>query len=278
MQGHDMSASATASPLAAPPQVDLDCRLGAWHLHLARNAQDLHAVALLRGQRFRATPTDTALDWDQFDPLCQHLMVTQSGALQATARLRLLGGRAAFRACYTGQFYDLDSLGHSYRRGLELGRLCLAPDAGAGGADVLRVLLSGVARLALEGRAQVLFGCASFPGADLARHAPALAWLGAHHTGSLALRPAPRACAHVRLADLGPAPAQGARGLPALLRMYLGLGGWVSDHAVIDRDLDTLHVMVAVPVLHIPRARLQRLEVMARLAHDLPSAPGGPIS
>ena len=30
--------------------------------------------------------------------------------------------------------------------------------------------------------------------------------------------------------------------LPPLLKFYLRLGGRVSDHAVIDRDLDTLHV------------------------------------
>ena len=30
--------------------------------------------------------------------------------------------------------------------------------------------------------------------------------------------------------------------LPPLLKFYLRLGGKVSDHAVIDKDLDTLHV------------------------------------
>ena len=35
-------------------------------------------------------------------------------------------------------------------------------------------------------------------------------------------------------------------GLPPLLKFYLRLGGKVSDHAVIDRDLDTLHVFTYV--------------------------------
>ena len=34
--------------------------------------------------------------------------------------------------------------------------------------------------------------------------------------------------------------------LPPLLKFYLRLGGKVSDHAVIDRDLDTLHVFTYV--------------------------------
>jgi L-ornithine Nalpha-acyltransferase len=36
--------------------------------------------------------------------------------------------------------------------------------------------------------------------------------------------------------------------LPPLLRTYLGMGGWVSDHAVVDRELDTLHVFTCVEV------------------------------
>ena len=34
--------------------------------------------------------------------------------------------------------------------------------------------------------------------------------------------------------------------LPPLLKFYLRLGGKVSDHLVIDKDLDTLHVFTFV--------------------------------
>ena len=34
--------------------------------------------------------------------------------------------------------------------------------------------------------------------------------------------------------------------LPSLLKFYLRLGGKVSDHAVIDRDLNTIHVFTYV--------------------------------
>ncbi len=52
------------------------------------------------------------------------------------------------------------------------------------------------------------------------------------------------------------------KNVPPLLRMYLAMGGWVSDHAVIDRGLDTLHVLVAVPVADIPPARLRALTAL----------------
>jgi putative hemolysin len=52
--------------------------------------------------------------------------------------------------------------------------------------------------------------------------------------------------------------------LPPLLRTYLGMGGWVSDHAVVDRDLDTLHVFTCVEVEKVPPARAASLRAVAR--------------
>jgi putative hemolysin len=48
--------------------------------------------------------------------------------------------------------------------------------------------------------------------------------------------------------------------MPPLLRTYLTLGGWVSDHAVVDHDLNTLHVFTGLEIDRVPpsRARLLR--------------------
>ncbi len=51
--------------------------------------------------------------------------------------------------------------------------------------------------------------------------------------------------------------------LPPLLRTYLGMGGWVSDHAVVDRELETLHVFTCVEVDRIPAARAASLRAVA---------------
>jgi L-ornithine Nalpha-acyltransferase len=52
--------------------------------------------------------------------------------------------------------------------------------------------------------------------------------------------------------------------MPPLLRTYLAMGGWVSDHAVVDRDLNTLHVFTGLEIRAIPPAR-------ARLLRDVPA-------
>ncbi|MEL6426276.1 MAG: ornithine-acyl-ACP acyltransferase, partial [Pseudomonadota bacterium] len=54
---------------------------------------------------------------------------------------------------------------------------------------------------------------------------------------------------------------QANKGMPPLLRSYLVMGGWVSDHAVVDNDLNTLHVFTGLEIKGIPpgRARLLRM-------------------
>lgn len=233
--------------------------LGALQVRSACVAADHGAVQVLRGQRFHKDAPHVP-DEDSFDPFCTHLMVEPlgGGTLLATARLRPLVNDRDFATCYTAQSYDLRPIAAQYPCALEIGRLCLAPgDQPA--ADILRALLAGITAFAVQSRAQVLIGCASFHGADVARHSEALAYLRAQHLGPSNARPCRRAEQVVALpADEGPLlPA--AKQVPPLLRMYLAMGGWVSDHAVIDCDLDTLHVLVAVPVGGIPPARLRAL-------------------
>jgi L-ornithine Nalpha-acyltransferase len=239
---------------------------GKLRVELAHTPVEHAAVQALRGIRFSRSgqPRD---DMDRFDPHCAHLMVSDGadGALLATARVRVLANAADFASCYTAQAYDLAALALAYPRALELGRLCLATQAGAQ-PDVLRLMLAGITHLGQQGGAAVLLGCASFHGADPVLHGPALGWLARHHLGPEALRP--RLCAPqtYALSDWHAHAACDGRGVPALLRMYLGLGGWVSDHAVIDHDLDTVHILVAVPVDRIPAARLRALGALVASA------------
>jgi putative hemolysin len=51
-------------------------------------------------------------------------------------------------------------------------------------------------------------------------------------------------------------------GMPPLLRTYLLMGGWVSDHAVVDRQLNTMHVFTGVEIGMIPAARKRLLRAV----------------
>ena len=198
--------------------------------------------ALGMGLRQRAFPGDLG---DQHDALCHHLAVLRGTEVLATGRLRVFDG--APEGSYAAGFYDLSPL-QLTGRSLELGRFCLHPDHPDPG--VLRLAWGFLARIIAAENIDLLFGCSSFPGA-LADHGPALAALRPHIA-----TPAPGQRAEaLPFPDLSPDPAR----LPPLLRFYLSLGARVSDHAVIDRELDTLHVLTILRIADIPPARARFL-------------------
>ena len=52
--------------------------------------------------------------------------------------------------------------------------------------------------------------------------------------------------------------------MPPLLRTYLIMGGWVSDHAVVDDQMNTLHVFTGLEISAIPPARKRLLRAVAQ--------------
>ena len=229
----------------------------------ARSAAGVRAALALRANVFRGGCPDA----DSFDPVARHLVVRDqtTGAVVATCRALILAdGRAAAQG-YTAQFYDLSPLAAIRMPILELGRFCLAPSV-RHAPDIPRLLLGHVAALVDAVGARILMGCSSFAGAQPQEHAAALAWLAAHHIAppSIAPRPAAPETTPLPLPDDPASP--NPHGLPPLLRSYLSLGGRVSDHAVIDRDLDTLHVFTMLDIETISQARKARLRALAAMA------------
>lgn len=243
---------------------------GRYRARLAKGEADLHHVQALRHLVFRqrrGLAATGGLDTDRFDALCQHVLIENlaTGALLGCFRVAELADAAALDRCYTGAVYDLAPLRGMAGPMIEIGRFCLHPDHSD--PDLLRLAWGAVARLVDAAGASLLLGCSSFEGADPQDHRAALALLGAAYLGPPALRPQPKAAQTYRfatdLAGQGAATRLGFAGIPPLLRTYLAMGGWVSDHAVCDHDLDTLHVFTAVEIAKIPPARARALRLIA---------------
>lgn len=233
---------------------------GRLRARLAEGPEDLARAQALRHLCFRGRP---GLDVDAFDARCRHVLVEDAGSGEILCAFRLLAlpDATALAASYAGQFYDLSRMALRFQV-VEMGRFCIAP--GQADPDVPRLAWAAMTRIVDAEGYGVMTGCTSFTGADPARHGAALAALGpfAAADGQGPGRLAPEV---VRLADL-PLPSNlraALAGLPPVLRSYLGMGGWVSDHAVIDRDLDTLHVFTAVEVARVPAARARALRALA---------------
>ncbi|SEM42466.1 ornithine-acyl[acyl carrier protein] N-acyltransferase [Loktanella fryxellensis] len=231
---------------------------------LARSPADLAACQSLRHVAFFGRP---GIDADGFDAGCLHLMIADAQGLAGTCRVALLPPGSDLQLTYTGQAYDLTPLAPHTAPMLEVGRFCTAP--GAAIADVLRLAWGALAALVDVHGVGLMIGCSSFRGADPVGHRAALALLGAAHQGPAALRPGRRAVLTVPLTGAVPDRRAALAGLPPLLRSYLGLGGWVGDHAVIDRRMDTLHVFTALPVADVPPARARALRALAQTVTPL---------
>jgi len=246
----------------------LALRKGRYAARLAEGAQDMDRALALRSLVFRARCAKAdASDADAFDTHCRHVLVEDvaTAALVGCFRLLPVCDGAAIGGSYSAQFYDLAALAAFPGPMAELGRFCLHPDWHD--PDILRVAWGALTRMVDDMGVQMLFGCSSFAGADPALHAGALGLLRDGHVSPDRWRPREKAGDVVRFSrDLPPGPFDARRALqtmPPLLRTYLLMGGWVSDHAVIDRDLDTLHVFTGLEISAIPPARARLLRGVA---------------
>ena len=140
---------------------------------------------------------------------------------------------------------------------IEMGRFCIDP--GRSDPDVLRVAWGFVASYVDQAGIELLFGCSSFAGTSEAAYLDAFSLLKERHLAPKRWLPrvkAPRVFPFARKLRLCRPDLKAAmRAMPPLLRTYLLMGGWVSDHAVVDRDLDTLHVFTGLEIRAIPPAR-----------------------
>ncbi|WP_240473778.1 GNAT family N-acetyltransferase [Thioclava pacifica] len=231
---------------------------GKYHVHEARSPAARAALMALRSAAFRAGGDDA----DGFDPACRHVLIEDESGPAAGFRLLALPDGAALGQSYSARFYDLSPLSDWPGPVLELGRFCTRADLRD--PDVLRLGWAAITRIAEATGADLLIGCSSFAGADWEQHRAGLAHLAARALGPEALRPRPKASERVDYPAQLVQAAGDPSALPPLLRSYLGMGGWVSDHAVIDRDLDTCHVFTALQIAAIPEARLRSLRMLAR--------------
>lgn len=220
-------------------------------VRVARTPQEIAAAMALRFARFGVAA-------DRFDEGA--VLVTigpEAGPAHCSFRLTLCQSQADVLASYSAQFYDLAQIA-GLTPSVELGRFCMIEGASA---DVLRLAFAAMTRVVDAHQAGLLFGCASFQGAKVAAHLPALHLLQGHIAPHHIGKKSPHAVAYDGLS--GQVTADSLRHVPPLLRSYLALGGWVSDHAVQDFDLDTLHVFTGVEIDQIPPARAANLRALA---------------
>jgi len=267
---------------------ELHMSQGALEVRLARTDIEIQAAQRLRYEVFyeelSAEPApDVAAerrDFDRYDPFCDHLIVLDHsgpGPGRVVGVYRLLRRDIAAKA---GQFYTQDefSIRRLLRGGrqiLELGRSCVHPDFRNG--TVMNLMWRALAHYVAMHDVKIMFGCASFLGADPEKHALALSYLHHNHMAPPQFRPRALRKRYVRMdrlpvGEIDEKAAQQA--LPPLLRGYLRLGGVIGDGAVIDKAFDTVDVCIVVRTDRLAEDYARRYQrVRERAGGDPAGAP-----
>ena len=236
---------------------------------IAETEAELRAAQALRYEVFvrelggggEMVDHDLGLERDRFDPFFDHMIVidNRSGAVVGVYRLLRDDQARAAGQFYSEDEYDLGVLKASGRRLLELGRSCLHADYRGGTA--MFHLWTGLAAYVAEHGIEVLFGVASFHGTDVQALAQPLSMLHHNHLAPPELRVRAQP-AHFQSMDLVPADRLDRRRamleVPALIKAYLRLGGFVGEGAFVDRAFNTTDVCLILDTARM-NARQRRI-------------------
>ncbi len=232
---------------------------GRFMVRLAECDADVAAAQRLRYRVFveemgaSAAPGDAAdrRERDRFDPYFDHLLLIDRESADPHVErgvvgvYRLMTGSRARAGIgfYGASEYDLSLLVNYPRETLELGRSCvdLEHRGGAG----MHLLWTGLGEYVATHGVSILFGVASFHGADPVPLAQALSYLHHNHLAPPDLRVRAVADRYVELDMLPPDQVdkvEALRQTPALIKAYLRLGGFVGEGAYVDHEFNTVDV------------------------------------
>lgn len=240
-------------------------RIGCLETRFARSDQEVLAAQSLRfdvfyrelGAKADARTRLRKRDKDRYDRHCQHLLVldtSKNGQIIGTYRVMSEASARAAGGFYSQSEFNLDGLlevNHG-KKFIELGRSCIAQPYR--NRRTMELMWQGLWAHVLEQKIDFLIGCASFSGTDPHAHRDAFRWLDAHALLDQEAECQPRTVDFVALSDGRNGAFDQPRAfaaLPPLLKGYLRVGARVSSHAVIDRQFDTIDVLVVLNVADI---------------------------
>jgi len=183
----------------------------------------------------------TDLDIDEFDVVCDHLLIREDTTGEIVGTYRMLPPGRSPRLYADGEF-DLAGLFELRDAIVETGRSCVHPDHRNGA--VINLMWTGIARYLLLRGHRWLVGCASVGLADGGASAASVwAVVREKHLAPPRLRVTPR-----NPYMLGEAPTTDRRELlaavPPLLRGYLRLGAWIGGEPAYDPDFNCADFLV----------------------------------
>ncbi len=178
----------------------------------------------------------SGLDEDEFDAVCDHLVVCEepSGEVVGTYRLQTGAMAAQNLGYYSAREFDFSPFEPVRHSLAELGRACVHKDHR--NLTVISLLWREIVRYAVARKARYLIGCSSLTSQDPAFGLAMYRRLAEKHLADLTFqtRPLPE-FAMTGSPALGDCPPP-----PKLLRAYLNVGAKICGPPALDREFQTI--------------------------------------
>jgi putative hemolysin len=231
--------------IAKPPGKDaLNLTAGAYRLRFAESHEDLEAACRLRFLVFNLelgegleTAYEQGHDTDEFDAVCDHLIVEHCRTRQVVGTYRLQTGTSAARnlGYYSAREFDFSPYESLRSSIVELGRASIHREHRS--FQVLALLWRGIAAEAKERQARYLIGCSSLTSQD-PRVGSAMYLSLQRYLVDPTFRtaPLPDYAMPMLSSDSPNAKVQP----PKLLRAYLSIGANICGRPALDREFKTI--------------------------------------
>jgi len=232
-------------------------KVGHYRARFASSQKDILAAQTLRYQCFNLS-NKFELDVDDFDTVCQHVLIEnlETEKLICCYRILKFDNGENISSSYSSKFYDLKALESYTEPMIEIGRFCI--DSEANDPSVVLTAWAALAQIVDQNQTELLFGCSSFEGIEKEKYLDSFALLRDRYMAPDHWRPKIKAAQVFYYSkDLiyKVDKKKALLNMPPLLKTYLSMGAWVSDHAVVDLNMKTLHLFTGMEVSKIPKSR-----------------------
>ena len=232
-----------------------------YRARFASSQREVLAAQALRYQCFNLL-NKVELDVDDFDTICQHVLVEnlETNKLICCYRILNFENGKNISSSYSAQFYDLKSIESYSKPMIEVGRFCIDPEVND--PSVVLTAWAALAQIVAQSRTELLFGCSSFEGIDKRKYVDSFALLRERYIAPVHWRPrikSAKVFCYSKDLKCKVDKKKALINMPPLLKTYLSMGAWVSDHAVVDLNMKTLHLFTGMEISKIPKSRKQFL-------------------
>ena len=254
----------SGKPEGAIAARSIDLRQGPYCLRLASSAADRTDAFRLRFLVFNLELNEgldaaytTGHDIDEFDAVCDHLIVKHAPTGMIVGTYRLQTGAMAFENAgfYSEREFDFSLYKNLGNAVIELGRACVHRDHRS--TDVLYLLWRGIAQYAMSHGARYLIGCSSLTSQDPAQGTAVYAAMH-EHLAPPHLQTMPQRAFAMPLMYAENASDK----IPKLLRAYLAVGAKICGPPAIDKEFKTIDFLTLMDLetLH-PRVRARFMKI-----------------